>query len=315
MKSKIIEKIKEYDRIIIHRHVRPDPDAYGSQGSLQEIIKANYPTKTVLSTGFSEPTLSYLKTMDEVSNEQFENALVIVCDTANEERIDDQRYLNGAYVIKIDHHPNVTPYGDIIWVNTDSSSTSEMIYELFKVGEKEENWTLPTEGARLIYAGIIGDTGRFLFSNTTKRTFEVASDLINYDFSRQDLHNEFYKTTPKVAKMQGFILYNYEKTDEGVGHIAFTKKQLEEFGVTSAESSQLVGVLGNIEGIKVWVMFVEENENDIRVRIRSKGPVINQVAREFNGGGHPLASGATIYAWNDKEKVLKALDEVCVNDK
>ena len=129
MKQQILQKIKQYDTIIIHRHVRPDPDAYGSQGGLAEIIKTTYPDKNVYLAGDDEPTLAYLNQMDDISDAVYEGALVIVCDTANQERISDQRYHLGDFLIKIDHHPNEDTYGDLQWVDTTASSTSEMIYE------------------------------------------------------------------------------------------------------------------------------------------------------------------------------------------
>jgi len=135
MIEEIIAKLKEYDKIIIHRHVRPDPDAYGSQGGLAEIIRHSFPEKKVYAAGKDEPTLLYLNRMDRLSDGDFEGALIIVCDTANEERIDDERYKLGDFLIKIDHHPDLEPYGDLSWVDPGASSTSEMIYELFLRGK------------------------------------------------------------------------------------------------------------------------------------------------------------------------------------
>lgn len=100
--------------------------------------------------------------MDSVPDEAYQGALVIVCDTANQARIDDQRYKDGDLLIKIDHHPEVDRYGDIQWVDTSASSTCEMIYHLYTQWN-EELFTLNEQAARLIYGGIVGDTGRFLF--------------------------------------------------------------------------------------------------------------------------------------------------------
>src|SRR5699024_4761167 len=99
--------------------------------------------------------------MDVVSDEVYHEALVIVCDTANTGRISDQRFVQGNKLIKIDHHPNKDPYGDIMWVDTDASSTSEMIYDLYLLFS--DLLKIDEQVARLIYAGIVGDTGRFLF--------------------------------------------------------------------------------------------------------------------------------------------------------
>ena len=125
--NEIFEKIQAYDTIIIHRHQNPDPDAIGSQVGLRDLLRAHFPQKRVLATGYDEPTLTWLAEMDTVSDEDYNGALVIVCDTANTPRIDDKRYTNGDFLIKIDHHPNDDAYGDLLWVDTESSSTSELI--------------------------------------------------------------------------------------------------------------------------------------------------------------------------------------------
>ncbi|MBP3041112.1 bifunctional oligoribonuclease/PAP phosphatase NrnA [Bacillaceae bacterium Marseille-Q3522] len=309
MKEKITEAIQQYDTIIIHRHVRPDPDAYGSQGGLAEIIKASYPEKKVYTVGKEVESLQFLRRLDEISDEAYKGALVIVCDTANTERICDQRYTNGAFLIKIDHHPNDDAYGDLIWVDTSASSTSEMIYEWY-LNAKEDGMKMSDEAARLLYAGIVGDTGRFLFSNTTEKTFAYAGELIHYHFSRTELYNNMYELNANVVKLNGYILQNFVSTTSGIAYMELTKEQLEQFAVKPAEASLLISSLGNIAGIKVWVFFIEEDEQ-IRVRLRSKGPVINGVAKNHHGGGHPLAAGATIYSWEEKDEVLKELEELC----
>ncbi|MBY6271290.1 MAG: bifunctional oligoribonuclease/PAP phosphatase NrnA [Caldibacillus debilis] len=310
MIEEIIAKLKEYDKIIIHRHVRPDPDAYGSQGGLAEIIRHSFPEKKVYAAGKDEPTLLYLNRMDRLSDGDFEGALIIVCDTANEERIDDERYKLGDFLIKIDHHPDLEPYGDLSWVDPGASSTSEMIYELFLRG-KDRGLKLSPEGARLLYAGIVGDTGRFLYPNATEKTFAYASQLIRYPFSRTELYDRMYRMKPELAKLNGYVLQNFEMNACGISKVILTKEMLEKFRLRPEEASLLVSTLGNIEGLNAWVFFIEE-EDQIRVRFRSKGPHVHEVARKFGGGGHPMAAGASIRSWEEVDRVMKELEEaVC----
>lgn len=308
-KQAIIQAIKQYDTIIIHRHMRPDPDALGSQGALKEIIQASFPSKRVYIVGEDNPEFDYLIKMDEVSDEMYQKALVIICDTANTPRADDQRFSQGEKLIKIDHHPDVDSYGDIQWVDTTASSTSEMIYELFEAG-KEEGFQLTDGGARLLYAGIVGDTGRFLFPSTTKQTFQFAAELVTYSFDREALYQHLYSVETPILRLRGHILKEFELFDSGLSAIKLPKSLLEDYQVTSDESGQLISVLGDVQGIKAWVFFVEEDDL-IRVRLRSKGPVINEVAAKYNGGGHPLASGATVYSWEEADRVIADLDELC----
>jgi len=309
MREQILEQIKLYDTIILHRHVRPDPDAYGSQCGLATIIQASFPEKKVFVVGQEEESLHFLKRLDVIEDAVYEGALVIICDTANQERICDQRYATADKIIKIDHHPNDDAYGDIVWVDTSASSTSEMIYDLYLFGQ-EKGLILTDEAARLLYAGIVGDTGRFLYPSTTERTFQFAGDLIKYDFSRTDLYNELYDMKENIIHLQGYVLQNFEVSPSGAAKMVIKKEMLEKYNAKASDASLLVSTLGSVKGIKAWVFFIEEDEI-IRVRLRSKGPVINGLAKQFNGGGHPLASGASVHSWEEAERVMQALDELC----
>lgn len=312
MKRQILDTIEQFDTIILHRHVRPDPDAYGSQIGLAELIRHNYPAKEVYVVGEHDESLSFLAHPQEVTDAQFEGALIIVTDTANTERIDDQRYKTGAKLIKIDHHPNDDAYGDLLWVDTNASSCSEMIYELFEEAAISHKWQMSDAAARLLFAGIVGDTGRFIFPSASERTFEVAGHLIKSNFNRTELFDGMYEMDRKLLHLQGYLYQNFIMDDNGMAYIKLTADILHKFDATPSETSLLVGSLGNVKGIRAWVIFIEEGET-IRVRLRSKGPVINELAKKYNGGGHPLASGATAYSWNEADQVIEELKEICKN--
>lgn len=310
MKRQIIDTIASYETIIIHRHVRPDPDAYGSQFGLKELLLANYPDKKVYAVGEHDSSLSFLAKPDVISDDVYENALVIVTDTANTERVDDKRFTTGKMVIKIDHHPNDDAYGDLLWVDTTASSTSELIYELFEEGRNVAGWTLSDASARLLFAGIVGDTGRFQFPSTTVKTFKVAGELITYNFDRNQIFDGMYEMERNLLNLQGYIHQNFSMDENGAAYIKLTKELLAQFNAVPSEASLLVGCLGSVKDICAWVVFIEEGDQ-IRVRLRSKGPIINTLAKEFNGGGHPLASGATAYSWEETDHVIKRLQEIC----
>ena len=308
--ANILEKIKEFDTIIIHRHVNPDPDAIGSQGGLQKIIQHSFPTKKVYAVGEEVENLHFLHRMDSISDDTYQDALIIVCDTGNQARISDERFNTGNYLIKIDHHPNVEPYGDIEWVNTSYSSTCEMLVDFMDfVSHYRNELHMNDEAARLLYAGMIGDTGRFRYDNTKSRTLSCASTLLQYNFKAQDIFDTMYAAKRETAKFHGYILQHFEVYGKGVASMYISKELMDDFGVNATDASNLVNVLSDIAGNKIWVFFVEKGDG-IRVRIRSKHTKIDKVAIAFNGGGHPLASGASVGNREEAQQLIEALDEL-----
>lgn len=309
--DQILNEIKHYKTIIVHRHKRPDPDALGSQGGLVEILKASFPDKQILKAGGPVEGLQFLSEMDPVTAEDYKNSLVIVTDTANSPRISGDDYTLGEKLIKIDHHPNDEPYGDIVFVNTKASSCSEIIVDFYDYHKAELKLT--DEGARLLYAGIVGDTGRFLYPATTSHTLQVAAELMTYNFSATDLNNELNVMSPAVALLSGYVLQNIEVNELGVGRVILTKECLAEFGVADSETAAVVSLPGSIEGVLLWGIFVEQPEGYFRCRLRSKGPVINEIAKRHHGGGHPLASGANAKDLAEVAEIMSEFDEAAKN--
>lgn len=304
--QEILEKIKAYETIIIHRHQRPDPDAIGSQAGLRALIRANFPDKQVLATGVNEPTLAWMTEMDLVRDSDYNGALIIVTDTANRPRIDDDRYDRGDFLIKIDHHPNEEVYGDIVHVDTKASSASEIITEFALA----TGLTISDEAARLLYTGIVADTGRFLYSATTSRTMQIAAKLREFDFDFAAISREMDSFSFKIAKLQGYVFDNLEVDENGAARVTLSKEVLERFEVTDAETAAIVGTPGKIDTVQSWAIFVEQADGSYRVRLRSKTVVINEIAKRHDGGGHPLASGANSYSLEENDQIYQEIKQV-----
>ncbi|HEL0659967.1 DHH subfamily 1 protein [Streptococcus equi subsp. zooepidemicus Sz35] len=299
----ILEHIKRYQTIIIHRHQNPDPDALGSQAGLKAIITHHFPDKKVLITGFDEPSLAWISLMDQVSDDDYKEALVIVTDTANRPRIDDERYTMGACLIKIDHHPNDDVYGDLSYVDTKASSASEIIAEF----AFSQGLALTDEAARLLYTGIVGDTGRFLYASTSSKTLAIASQLRNYAFDFAAISRQMDSFPLKIAKLQGYVFEQLDIDASGAARLLLSQKVLNSFGISLAESSAIVSAPGKIDVVQAWVIFVELPDGQYRVRMRSKEKVINGIAKRHQGGGHPLASGATSSGLEENEQIYQEL--------
>lgn len=309
IRQEILSAIQKYDRIIIHRHMRPDPDALGSQVGLAEVLRASFPQKEIYQVGGPVEGLDYLAEMQEVTDEMYQGSLVIVTDTANSPRISDQRYNLGDLLIKIDHHPNDEPYGDLVWVNTHASSCSEMIADL--AFSFPDLLKMSDEAARLIYAGIVGDTGRFLYPATTSYTLEVAGKLLTYDFDAALLNRQLQQISLKVARLSGYVYENISSDKNGAAQVILPKERLDEFGVVDSETAAIVPLPGTIDEILAWAIFVHQPEGYYRVRLRSKGPVINTIAKRHHGGGHPLASGANARDLAEVQEIYQEIQELC----
>lgn len=304
--QQILDKIKEYDTIIIHRHMRPDPDALGSQIGLRDIIRHNFPKKKVLATGFDEPTLAWIAKMDQVTDQDYQGALVVVTDTANTPRIDDERYKKGDFLIKIDHHPNDEVYGDLSYVDTNASSASEIVTDF----ALSCDLLLSTSAARVLYNGIVGDTGRFLYPATTSKTLKIASKLREFDFDFSAMACQIDSFPFKIAKLQGFIFEQLKIDKNGAACVTLTQEDLKRFDVTDAETAAIVGVPGKIDIVESWAIFVEQSDGHYRVRLRSKSHIINEIAKRHNGGGHPLASGANSYSLEENQAIYQEIQEI-----
>lgn len=308
--DEIFEKIKKYNRIVIHRHQRPDPDAIGSQIGLATILRDSFPFKQIKVVGKQIDGLSWLGTVGEVDNDFYDDALVIVVDTANPPRVDDRRYENGDYLIKIDHHPNDDPYGDIMWVEEDASSSSELVYDFYE--QFKDELKLSAEAARLLYAGIVGDTGRFLYPATSAHTHEVVARLMDTKFDMVAVNQKMDSMSEAVARLSAYVFENLQVETNGAAHIILTNEILEQFKLQDAGTAGIVSLPGKIDTVSCWAIFVEQQDHSYRVRLRSKGPVINELAKKHDGGGHPLASGAKAADTNEINDIITELNELAV---
>lgn len=309
----IYKKIKKYNTIVIARHVGADPDSLASQIALRDVIVNTFPKKKVYAVGYPASKFKYLGLLDKFSEEMYENSLLIVLDTPNISRVDGcdpRRFVDS---IKIDHHPHVEEFCKIEWVDETASSASQMVIELiFNTPLK-----MTKEAAEKLYVGVVADTNRFLFYYTTPKTFDLISELIkraNIDFT--GLYEAFYLRTIKEVKFQGYIAENFKFTHNGVGYINITDDILEEYGVDAATARNMVANFNYIDELLVWAIFTYDKVNHlIRGSLRSRGPVIKDIAEAHQGGGHLYASGVRLSEESEIESLVEALDNACLKYK
>ncbi|PPE06181.1 DHH family phosphoesterase [Mesoplasma corruscae] len=305
--SKIVKAIEEHKKIILLRHIQPDGDAYGSQLGLKELIKTNYPTKEVYAFGEEVNYLKFIGNFDQMENEEvFNGALVIVTDCGNVERIDNQNYNKGKTLIKIDHHPDATPYGDISWVDTTFTSASEMI-GLLAIQAK---WIITPQAGKVIYHGICTDSGRFAFGGITSRTFQVCSDLLNSGFDIHELYKSMYKKNFQHLKLQAEVMQTANVTLHGVGYSFLTKELMEKYEVNYDDNGKFSNLLKDIENVHIWLSFSARIDGKWRVEFRSTGVPINELAIKWGGGGHLQASGAIVETIEDCLAIVEEANQL-----
>ncbi len=309
----IYKQIKKYDKIVIARHVGADPDALGSTLGLKEAILNTFPNKEVYVVGVPAARHKYIGELDRFDESMYEDSLLIVLDTPNERRIDGVDVSKFEYKIKIDHHPFIEKYADIELIDESSSSASQLIIELIKNTKLKPNKSC----AEKLYIGLVGDTNRFLYYYTTAKTFDLVSYLISeteIDFTK--LYENMYLRPLHDLRFQSYVINNITLTENGLGYLKIQQDVLDEYKVDAATASNMVNNLNYIEDMYSWAIFaIDKGNNNIRGSIRSRGPIINEVASNYNGGGHIYAAGVRVTSFEEVDSIIKDLDEVCKNYK
>ena len=305
----ILDKIKEYDKIILFRHFRPDGDAVGSTKGLAEILKATYPEKTVLlqNSDFSD-YLKFLGGEDApITDEDYADALGIVLDTATTKRISNQMFSLCKEIIKIDHHIPVESYGSIEWVEELRSSCSEMIASFYDTFRDE--LTLTKEAATYIYCGMVTDSGRFRFRDVSGETMRLAGVMLDAGIDTDTLFANLYLKDFDSYKFESYARSKMKISDSGVVSLFVSKGMQKKFSLSSEDASASVSYMDSIKGSLIWIAFIE-GKNEIRVRLRSRFVTVSELAEKYNGGGHACAAGATVYSRAEAKKLLAEADKI-----
>lgn len=305
----IYRKIKKFDTIVIARHVGPDPDALGSSLGLKDSIQATFPRKKVYAVGLGAAKFRYLGNVDKFDESFYDNSLLIVLDTPDIKRVDGVDVKKFKYKIKIDHHPFIEKFCDIEIVDDTASSASQMVMELiFNTPLK-----MTKEAAKRLYIGLVADTERFLYKYTTPKTFKIVSKLIEKTgIDITELYPQFYNRSLTEIRFYAYLMANIQVTDNKFGYLKIDDDILCEYGVDAATAGNMINNFNNIEEIVAWAFFSHDKlNNNVRGSIRSRGPVINEIAADFGGGGHALASGVKLPSFERADELIDALDEAC----
>ncbi len=314
IKKAILQKIKDYDKIFLFRHLRPDGDAVGATKGFCEIIRLNFSDKNVYlqNADFSD-YVAFLGDEDALlSDEEYKDALAIVIDTATADRVSNQRFTLCKEIIKIDHHIPVEKFGDLEWVEESRPSACEMIadfYDTFKTELK-----INTKAATCIFAGMVTDSGRFRYHGVNGDTMRLAGLMLDCGIDTDRLYANLYLKDLSLIKFEAYVQNEIKLTKNGVAYIFVSKKMQKKFALSNEDTSTAVDCLDAIKGSLIWIAFIE-NDGDIRARFRSRFVAVNKLAEKYRGGGHAYAAGGTVYGKREMKQVLTDADEILKNFK
>jgi len=295
MLSQVVELIEHKQRFAITSHVRPDGDSLGSSLGLYWLLRALDKDVEVIMRDPAPPAYRGLPGADAIRvtpavDQPYDAVFVIECSDIDRPGLID---LEKQFVVNIDHHSTTELFGTINWIDSTASAVGEMIYNLCKA----TGVRVTQEIAEGVYTALLTDTGSFHYSNTTERTFKIASELV--------------RTGVRPARTAEAIFGNYQwpkiellsqvlgtaKRDES-GRVAWMCHTLEMQQRTNASEEDSDGFVNyplTIGEVQAVALFKECAPGLYRTSLRSKGEVnVAKVAEQFGGGGHRNAAGCTL---------------------
>lgn len=304
MLKHLFDKIQEYDSIVLFRHILPDMDALGSQLGLKVWIQSLYPEKKVYAVGeMGAIAHHFIDSFDEVSDEVLSQSLAVITDTSAAHRVDDQRYKEAAYTIRIDHHVPIETFCDWEYIDQHASATCEIL----ALASKEMEIDMPSSAAQYLYSGLVADNIRFTTNNVTARSFEaggylfekgvdvISCEEINFGSSYSDYCYE--NKVRNNSKRQGNVLYSIMSMDD-YKDISFP------------QAKEKVYALAGVTDIAIWALFTEREPGVYNVSLRSKRIDVRGVAQKYNGGGHACACGIKNVSLEQIREMVKELEEI-----
>ncbi len=325
-----IESIIKYlkgsnDDFIVTSHISPDGDNIGS--TLAMYYTLNKLGKNVYYVLDDNPpkNLKFLvENMNILKSEEvnLDSYNIVALDCGDKKRICLSQKLvdNAKKIICIDHHVSNDHYGDFNYIDTEASSTCELVYNLLVKYNKYENVNIIDEDiATCLYTGLVTDTGNFVYSNAHPSSFEMAKELLLKGAKKDIIIQKVFQSNPyNYYKLLGEALNTLDIVDGKIASIIITKEMLKRNVISFNDLDGITSYTRDIEGVEVGILLKEKKENEVKVSLRSKNYVdVSKIAQSFNGGGHIRAAGLTIYSSIEdaKKKIVEAVVKAVQGEK
>jgi bifunctional oligoribonuclease and PAP phosphatase NrnA len=309
MLSQVVELIEAKRRFAITSHIRPDGDGLGSSLGLYWLLRALGKDPEVIMRDPVPHAYRKLPGADAVRvtpavAEPYDAVFVIECSDITRPGL---AALDKQLVVNIDHHATTSLFGQINWIDSTASAVGEMIYNLCKaIGVR------PTrEIAECVYTALITDTGSFHYSNTTERTFKVASELVRAGVKPAKIAQAVYSNYPwsKLDLMRAVLTTVQHDPTGRVAWLRQTTEMQERAGASDEDADGFVNFPMSVGDVEAVAFLKETAPGVYRTSLRSKGEVnVARIAELFGGGGHRNAAGCTLTgAWDDAERTIVGL--------
>ena len=302
----VIKKLKQAKKVIITTHSNPDGDAIGSALTIQNYLKFNKIDSSIIINDDVPKNLTFLKGSDliEQYNPQRHDNIIKSADTIVVVDLNDANRTrnmaraiteSNAYKIVIDHHTNPKEFADLYCVDTNYSSTGQIIYDIFNT---DESYNLDLDGAEAIYTAIVTDTGNFAYQKTTSDVHRIVANLLDIGVDPNKIYDLVYnQNSINVVKLLGIALSKIQLHFGGkVCFMVLTNEDFATTGTTYRDTEFFVNRTLSIEGVIIGVLITEVIQlNEIKISFRSKGNTnVSLIANSFGGGGHINAAGASV---------------------
>ena len=309
MLSQVVELIEAKRRFAITSHIRPDGDGLGSSLGLYWLLHALGKDPEVIMRDPVPHAYRKLAGAETVRvtpavDQPYDAVFVIECSDITRPGL---AALDKQLVVNIDHHATTSLFGQINWIDSTASAVGEMIYNLCKaIGVRPSR-----EIAECVYTALITDTGSFHYSNTTERTFKVASELVRAGVKPAKIAQAVYSNYPwsKLDLMREVLATVRHDPTGRVAWLRQTVEMQERAGASDEDADGFVNFPMSVGDVEAVAFLKETAPGIYRTSLRSKGEVnVARIAELFGGGGHRNAAGCTLTgAWDEAERMIVGL--------
>jgi len=301
--GQIVEEIRAADKLLLTTHENPDGDALGSLLSMHWVLEQlgkdsvmyMSPDEFPLPIEYQDMTFDGLL---GAPPEDIDQRVVVFLDCGNIDRMPvDFLKREGVHILNIDHHHDNTRFGTVNLVVSDASCTAEIVFDL----SRELGAELTPRIADAMYVGLVTDTGRFMYQNTTPAAHRMAADLIEAGVDTHGVYRRLFEDLPyRRLQLLARALGSVARYDEGIITMAsLTRQDFEETGALETDSEGIVDHVRSVEGTKVAVLAREllcddrRGQSKVSLRATDTSVDVSSIARALGGGGHRQAAGAS----------------------